>query len=64
VIENDGSDTSYACWWIIIICLHGGIIMVNVYGSDIPNLSKFVEDTIEAIDIYGTDIYDEDLVEE
>ena len=40
-------------------CLHGGS-MVNIYGSDIPNLSKFVEDTIEAIDVYGTGIYDED----
>jgi hypothetical protein len=39
--------------------------MVDIYGSDIPNLSKFVEDTIEAIDIYGTDMYDdEDLAEE
>jgi hypothetical protein len=40
--------------------------MVNIYGSDIPNLSKFVEDTIEAIDVYGTGIYDddEDSVEE
>jgi hypothetical protein len=47
-------------------CLHGGIVMVNIYGSDIPNLSKFVEDTIEAIDVYGTGIYDddEDSVEE
>jgi hypothetical protein len=41
--------------------------MVNVYGSDIPNLSKIVEDTIGAVDVYGTDIYedeDENSVEE
>jgi hypothetical protein len=39
--------------------------MVDICGSDIPNLSKFVEDTIEAIDVYGTGIYDdEDSVEE
>jgi hypothetical protein len=38
--------------------------MVNVYGSDIPNLSKIVEDTIEAIDVYGNNYEDEDVVEE
>lgn len=43
----------------------GGIIMVDICGSDILNLSKFVKDTIEAIDVYGSGIYDdEDLVEE
>jgi len=34
--------------------------MVNIYGSDIPNLSKFVKDTIESVDVYGTDIYEDD----
>lgn len=39
--------------------------MVDICGSDILNLSKFVKDTIEAIDVYGSGIYDdEDLVEE
>jgi len=39
--------------------------MVDICGSDILNLSKFVQDTFEAIDVYGTDIYeDEDSEEE
>ena len=40
--------------------------MVDICGSDIPNLSKFVQDTFESISVYGNDdIYDdEDSVEE
>jgi hypothetical protein len=39
--------------------------MVDICGSDIPNLSKFVQDTFEAISVYGNDDYDyEDSVEE
>lgn len=30
--------------------------MVNVCGSDIPNLSKIVEDAFDSISIYGNDI--------
>jgi hypothetical protein len=39
--------------------------MVDIYGFDIPNLSKFVQDTFESISVYGNDMYDdEDSAEE
>jgi hypothetical protein len=45
--------------------IHGGIIMVDICGSDILNLSKFVQDTFESVSVYGNDSYDdEDSVEE
>jgi hypothetical protein len=34
--------------------------MVDICGSDIPNLSKFVKYNIESIDIYGTELYEDD----
>jgi hypothetical protein len=44
--------------------IHGGFIMVKIAGTEIPNLSKIVEDTFDSIgDIYCGDTIEFDDVD-